>query len=71
MNGKDHVRSLWGSPQTVFAGSCVRRATVATTPDPMHLTCHHRDTLLQIPRHAVDCNIEWRAARRSGRLRTG
>jgi hypothetical protein len=32
-----------------------------STPDPVHLNNHHRDTLLQIFRHPAGHNIEWRA----------
>jgi hypothetical protein len=31
------------------------------TPEPGHLSNHHRDTLAQIMRHPVSHNIEWRA----------
>jgi hypothetical protein len=34
---------------------------VASTPDPMHLSSHHRDTLSLIFQHPVNRNIEWRA----------
>jgi hypothetical protein len=32
-----------------------------STPEPVHLNDHHRNTLLQIFRHPVSHNIEWRA----------
>jgi hypothetical protein len=32
-----------------------------STPEPVHLNDHHRNTLLQIFRHPVGHNIEWRA----------
>jgi hypothetical protein len=32
------------------------------TPEPVHLSNNHRDTLRQIMRHPVSHNIEWRAA---------
>jgi hypothetical protein len=31
------------------------------TPEPGHLSNHHRDTLAQIMRHPVSHNIEWHA----------
>jgi hypothetical protein len=31
------------------------------TPDPVHLTSNHRDTLNQIFEHPVSHNIEWHA----------
>ena len=32
-----------------------------TTPEPEHLSNHHRNTLRQIFRHPVSHNIEWHA----------
>ena len=34
---------------------------MTSTPDPMHLSSHHRDTLSLIFQHPVNRNIEWRA----------
>jgi hypothetical protein len=34
---------------------------MSSTPEPVHLNDHHRNTLLQIFRHPVSHNIEWRA----------
>ena len=34
---------------------------MASAPEPMHLSGHHRDTLLQILQHPAGHNIEWRA----------
>jgi hypothetical protein len=34
---------------------------MASRPEPMHLSGHHRDTLLQILRHPAGHNIEWQA----------
>jgi hypothetical protein len=34
---------------------------MTATPEPGHLSNHHRDTLAQIMRHPVSHNIEWRA----------
>lgn len=34
---------------------------MSTTPEPVHLNNHHRDTLTQILQHPVGHNIEWRA----------
>ena len=31
------------------------------TPEPVHLSSHHRETLLQIFQHPAGHNIEWRA----------
>jgi hypothetical protein len=32
-----------------------------SSPDPVHLNSHHRDTVAHIFRHPVGHNIEWRA----------
>jgi len=37
------------------------RNPMASAPEPMHLSGHHRDTLLQILQHPAGHNIEWRA----------
>ena len=34
---------------------------MSVTPDPAHLSNHHRNTLRQIFEHPVSHNIEWRA----------
>ncbi len=34
---------------------------MSLTPEPDHLSNHHRDTLLQIFQHPTSHNIEWRA----------
>ena len=34
---------------------------MASTPEPVGLNGHHRDTLLQIFQHPAGHNIEWRA----------
>ena len=34
---------------------------MSSTPEPAHLSNHHRDTLSQIMRHPVSHNVEWRA----------
>jgi hypothetical protein len=34
-----------------------------STPQPLHLNNHHRDTLLRILEHPVGHNIEWPAVR--------
>lgn len=34
---------------------------MSTTPDPVHLSNHHRETLLQIFQHPASHNLEWRA----------
>jgi hypothetical protein len=34
---------------------------MATTPDPLHLSGHHRDTVSRIFAHPVGHNIEWQA----------
>ena len=33
---------------------------MTSTPGPIHLNSHHRDTVTQIFRHPVGHNIEWR-----------
>jgi hypothetical protein len=34
---------------------------MASTPEPLHLNNHHRNTLRQVFQHPVGHNIEWRA----------
>ena len=34
---------------------------MSVTPEPAHLSNHHRNTLRQILEHPVSHNIEWRA----------
>jgi hypothetical protein len=34
---------------------------MSSMPEPVHLSSHHRDTLLQIFQHPAGHNIEWRA----------
>ena len=34
---------------------------MSSTPEPMHLSNHHRDTLFKILEHPVSHNIEWGA----------
>ena len=34
---------------------------MSSTPEPVHLNNHHRDTLAKIFEHPVSHNIEWRA----------
>jgi len=36
---------------------------MSSTPQPLHLNSHHRDTLLRILDHPVGHNIEWPAVR--------
>jgi hypothetical protein len=38
-----------------------RGASMSTTPDPLHLSGHHRDTVSRIFAHPAGHNIEWRA----------
>jgi len=34
---------------------------LSSTPPPLHLNSHHRDTLLRLFQHPVSHNIEWRS----------
>jgi hypothetical protein len=34
---------------------------MSLTPEPIHLNDHHRNTLMQLFRHPLSHNIEWRA----------
>jgi hypothetical protein len=38
-----------------------RRARMSLTPEPQHLSNHHRNTLRQLFQHPVSHNIEWNA----------